>query len=93
MQKHSDKQHTCSECEKSFAFYHQLKVHMAHHARHTIYPCQKCDKEFSRQNDLRQHLVNDHDDPLDKAPQSCPECEYRCYSRLAAVTSDVAVTV
>ena len=93
VQKHSDKQHTCSECDKSFAFFHQLKVHMAHHARRTIYPCQKCDQEFSRQSDLKQHLITEHSDPSEKAPQSCPECNYRCYSRLVSTVPMIQVEI
>lgn len=37
MQKHDERQLTCSECEKTFVHYHQLQIHMAKHARNVRY--------------------------------------------------------
>ncbi|ESO09482.1 hypothetical protein HELRODRAFT_73882, partial [Helobdella robusta] len=86
-QKHGDKQHTCSECEKSFTYFQQLRVHMAHHARKSIFACQDCDMEFNRNSDLRAHQQQEHLESYEKAPENCPECEFRCFSRFLSLSN------
>ena len=53
--KHASNEYDCTECGKQFRFYHQLRMHMAHHALHAIYSCKVCGEEFKRKNDLRNH--------------------------------------
>lgn len=84
-QKHQEKQHTCTECDKSFLYFHQLRIHMTHHARRSIHPCRHCDLDFKRSSDLRAHLKRDHQgspaEESEKSGHGCPECDFHAPSR------------
>ncbi|ELT93661.1 hypothetical protein CAPTEDRAFT_74658, partial [Capitella teleta] len=53
--KHIEREHYCSECSKTFGFYHELKAHLARHARNLVHPCTACGEEFTKHSDMRKH--------------------------------------
>ena len=55
-----EKEHSCTECDKTFSFFHELKAHLARHARNLVHPCTVCGEEFTKHSDMRKHRTQAH---------------------------------
>ena len=71
----------CTECGKSFMYYHQLRVHMAHHARKIVHTCRHCNEEFTRSAQLRKHVADEHAGPAERKTYNCSQCDYWTYAK------------
>jgi len=85
---HVERPHMCSECDRTFVSYRELKVHMVRHATRSIHLCKTCGIELKSFAELKRHKLKEHPTVASMSSTSvgrdaiiCPECNYRCYSR------------
>ena len=64
------KAHPCDQCEKSFGWPSQLKVHMNGHLGLRPFKCTQCDMAFGQKSHLNQHIKSAHENAF-----VCPTCD------------------
>ena len=73
---HGELTKVCRDCDKKFAFAHELKIHRFGHKWHPAFKCAypDCDKAFFREGELTKHAKIHK-----KIIWKCEHCDYESY--------------
>ena len=74
---HGELTKACRDCDKKFAFAHELKIHRFSHQQHPVFKCvyPDCDKAFFREGELTKHAKIHK-----KIIWKCEHCDYKSYN-------------
>lgn len=72
------KPYSCTFCTKSFAFTHDLSLHLTVHTGNKKHICPVCDASFTKAWSLKQHMMQHEVNP---AKFQCPDCNYSSISK------------